>query len=68
MLMDEVFASIHAIYTDRMLLMVSFVGLGDNVIGQKKTIDTEKRKRIESENINICDKKSYQTHMTTVLA
>ena len=50
--MDEVFASIHPIYTDRMLLMVSFVGLCNNGIGQKKTIETEKRKRIKSEKKN----------------
>ena len=45
------------IYGYRTFPIASFVGLGDNVIGQKKTIDTEKRKRIKSEKIEIYDYK-----------
>ena len=53
----RVLVSLRSIYRDREFLMVFFVGLGDIVIGHKKIIETEKRKRIKSEKIKIYDDK-----------
>ena len=55
LLLDEILISLYPIYRDRTFLMMSFVGLSDNLIGYTKTIETENKRKIESENVNIYD-------------
>ena len=64
----RVWVIFHTIYRYRTFLRVFFVGLGDHLIDHKKTIETDNRKRIESEKIKIYEiKKKNRTNFTTIL-